>query len=88
MIKYLEIEKYPGEINTECSYIKEAEGVLALRGGGSMKTVQREMGNTGLKDWSDQATSQGTLAATRSWKRQEMGSAPRASTGSAARPTP
>lgn len=53
-----------------------------------MKTVQRETGNTGLKDWSDQATSQGTLAATRSWKRQEMDSPPRASTGSAARPTP
>lgn len=42
MIKYLEIEKYPGEINIKYSYTKEAEGDLAHRRGGGMKTAERD----------------------------------------------
>lgn len=77
-LNILKQKNYPGGINAKYSYSKEAEGDLAHREEGGVKTVQREIGNTGFEDLSDQATSQGTLAATRSWKRQKMDSLPRA----------
>ena len=62
--------------NHMCPYKRESE-----------RTLTRQY-DQGSRDWSDAATIQGMLAATRSWKRKGLDSPPRASRGSMALLTP